>query len=653
MASVIHSSLPAALIQRLIGWGRVWAIPSFASYLLCSLVFTYPLVLQLGSHVPGAVAGDVPVYIWNLWWTKFALLAGTSPLYSDYIFAPYGVSLVFHAFVFFKALLAIPMQALFSTWTSYNLLILETFTVSAYFMYLLARHLTASRAAAWVAGLIYGFSPYMLTRGTGHLNYLSGEFIPLYALCLLRLIEEGRARWAVGGGFCLLFTAYCEYYYLIYLSIFTLAFLAYRIRRDPTSVLRPDLVKPFCLMGTIVLVGFSPILLALLAASDSGFIYGGWSGSAKMGADLLAFVVPPPGSLLYGDVGRGLYAVFTGGNAIEGTVFVGFTVLALAVWSSVRLRRDSQVRPWVWLTLMFWLLSLGPLLHIGGDFVFGIGPVRFSIPLPYFLVHYIPLIKGARVPARFDIMVNLGIAVLCAFTLRHLLQLTTKAWPATVGVFLLIVLENLRLPYPTAEVKIPEFYREIAADPRDVSVMEVPLGWRTGWGSTGRSHDWQQLYQIVHEKRIIGGFASRIPESQLQAMTELPGIAELLRLQESVPVELSPTAARRDAIRAQVLELIDHLPDFAAQRLAANAALQRFLQPVPSCAPVSDEISTGSRSSGAKLVEATQLGYIVVHPPYSTLAPLTSYLERVWSLRKLYQRNGIIAYAVVPDTSTR
>ena len=650
---MIHSGLTGAVFQRLVGWSRAWAIPSFASYLICSLVFTYPLVLQLDTHVPGAVAGDVPIYIWNLWWTRFALLAGASPLYCDYIFAPMGVSLVFHAFVFFKALMAIPMQALFSTWTSYNLLILESFTVSAYFMFLLARHLTDSRAAAWVAGLIYGFSPYMLTRGTGHLNYLSGEFIPLYALCLLRLLEEGRARWAVGGGFCLLFTAYCEYYYLIYLSIFTFAFLAYRARRDPASVLRPQLVKQFCLMGAIALVGFSPILLALLTASDSGFIYGGWSGSAKMGADLLAFVVPPPGSLLYGDVGRSLYSVFTGGNAIEGTVFVGFTALALAAWSAVRLRRDSRVRPWLWMTLLFWLLSLGPLLHVGGDFVFGLGPVRFAIPLPYVLVHYIPLIKGARVPARFDIMVNLGVAVLCAFTLRHLLQLTTKAWPAALAVSLVIALEYLRLPYPTAEVDIPEVYHEIAADPREVAVMEIPLGWRTGWGSTGRSHDWQQLYQIVHGKRIIGGFASRVPESQLQAMKDLPAIAQLLRLQEAVPAETSPTDARRDGIRAQVFELLDHLPRFAARRLEDDAALKRFLQPAPNRVPDAGEISAGSRSSGARLVAATQLGYIVVHPPYSTLAPLTSYLERVWPLRKLYERNGVVAYAVVPNPSTR
>ena len=46
--------------------------------------------------------------------------------------------------------------------------------------------------------------------------------------------------------------------------------------------------------------------------------------------------------------------------------------------------------------------------------------------------------------------------------------------------------------------------------------MEVPLGWRTGWGSTGRSLDRQQLFQIVHGKRLLGGFASRIPEEELK-----------------------------------------------------------------------------------------------------------------------------------------
>ena len=648
---MIRSGVARAAIQQLVSWYRSWAFLSFVAYLFCSLVFTYPLVLQLGTHVPGTVAGDVPVYIWNLWWTRFAFLTGTSPLFSEYIFAPYGVSLVFHAFVFFKAVLAIPLQEVFSTWTSYNLLILESFAMSAFFMYLLARYLTANQSAAWVAGLIYGFSPYMLARGTGHLNYLSGEWIPLYALCLLRLIDERRARWAVCGGICLLFTAYCEYYYLIYLSIFSAVLIAHRLRFESASILRWDLVRLIGLMGAIPTIGFSPILWALFTASDSGFIYGGWSGSAKMGADLLAFVVPPAGGLLYGDIGRDLYTEFTGGNRIEGTVFIGFTALALTAWCAVRLRCDPRVRPWFWITLLFWLLSLGPLLHIGGDFVFGLGSIRFSVPLPYFLVHYIPLIKGARVPARFDIMVNLGIAVLSAFALRHLLQLTIKAWPAALVFSLIVALEHLRLPYPTSEVEIPDVYREIAKDSRDVAVMDIPIGWRTGWGNIGRSHDWQQLYQIVHKKRIIGGFASRVPQDELRAMRELPGIASLLMLQELVPAQPTPTGLRRGVIRAQIRELLDHLPEMVSTRLRKNPSLRQFLNSPPTGALPVHEMPPVGRADGNELVAATQLGYIVVHSPYSTLAPLISYLERVWSLRQFYQRDGIIAYAIVADTS--
>ena len=100
------------------------------SYFACSLVFTYPLVFRLTTHVPGG-KGDVPIYIWNLWWMKKALSEGISPLFCDYIFVPYGASLVFHTFVFSKAVLAVPLQWLCSVWATYNILILATSPTAA------------------------------------------------------------------------------------------------------------------------------------------------------------------------------------------------------------------------------------------------------------------------------------------------------------------------------------------------------------------------------------------------------------------------------------------------------------------------------------------------------------------------------------------
>jgi hypothetical protein len=624
---------------------RRLSLPVLLSYLFCSFLFTYPLVFRLTTHVPGEVEGDVPVYIWNLWWMKQALSEGVSPLFCDYIFAPYGASLAFHAFVFLKAFLAIPLQLIFSAWTAYNILILATFALAGYGMFLLARHLTGDDRAAWIAGLVYAFSPYMLTRGTGHLNYLSSEWIPLYALCLIRLLETRERRWALGGALCLLLTAYCEYYYLIYLTLFTAIYLGWQLRREKAAVLDRTFLKHFALMGAVAAVGFAPVLWMLFGTAQSGYLYGGWGASAKLGADLLAFVTPPPGSLLYGDIGAGLYEVFSGGNAVEGTVFAGYLVLGLAATCIARLRHDESLRPWLWLTLIFFLLSLGPLLHVGGDFVFGFGPVRFAVPLPYVVVRYLPLIKGARVPARFDIMIVLGLAVLSAYGVRYWLERVDRPGRWTVAIVILIALEYLRIPYPVAPVDVPVAYEKVARDERDLVVMDVPLGWRTGWGSTGRSFDRQQLYQIVHGKRLLGGFASRVPEDELRRMADLPGIGQLLALQEELSPPHSPTAARRPFIRAQMRELIEHLPDILLKRLMREASVRNFLDDTSTERQIAER---ASREGVLRdLVDAVELGYVFVHPPYSGHAPLRRYLEKGLPLEKFYERDGVLGYRVV------
>ena len=608
------------------------------SYLVCSFVFTYPLVFRLTTHVPGG-KGDVPTYIWNLWWMKKALSEGISPLFCDYIFVPYGASLVFHTFVFYKAILAVPLQWLCSAWTTYNILILATFATAGWGMFLLARYLTGDGRAAWIAGLIYAFSPYMLTRSLSHFNCLSSEWIPLYVLCLIRLVETKDQCWAWGGGLCLLLTAYCDYYYLIYLTLFTAFYLGWRSYRDRSKVLNGTFLTHFALMGAIAAIGFAPILWVLFETAQSGYIYGGAS-SAKLGADLLAFVTPPPGSLLYGDVGAEAYKVFSGGNAVEATVFSGYVVLGLLVVCVLRLRGEEAVRGWLWLALAFFLLSLGPLLHIGGDFVFALGEGRFAVPLPYALVRYVPLIKGARVAARFDIMVMLGLAVLGAYTMRYWLDRVAHPVRWTAAVAALIALEFFRLPYQVAAVEIPDAYAEVAGDHRDVTVMEVPLGWRTGWGSTGRSFDERQLFQTVHGKRLIGGFVARAPEDRLQRMTALPGVGQLLALQEELPRHPSPTAARRPAIREQLRELLSHLPSFLRERLLRNNSVHRFLAD----APLKQTPRSGSLGD---LVQAVNLGYVFVHPPYSDYAPIRHYLETGLPLEQFYEHDGVIGYRVV------
>ena len=67
--------------------------------------------------MPGRLDGDIPC-IYGIYGDE-AVAAGVAfALFSKHIFAPYA-SLAFHAFVFLKAFIAVPLQTVMSYWTAY------------------------------------------------------------------------------------------------------------------------------------------------------------------------------------------------------------------------------------------------------------------------------------------------------------------------------------------------------------------------------------------------------------------------------------------------------------------------------------------------------------------------------------------------------
>src|SRR5690606_35376860 len=94
--------------------------------------------------------------------------------------------------------------------------------------------------------------------------------------------------------------------------------------------------------------------------------------------------------------------------------WVGFIVIFLA-W---RLGTFRPGRLWIWITVGFGLLALGPFLHIAG--------INTYIPTPWSLLRYVPIVGAARMPARFMAVVTLGFAVFFAYGLAGL----TAKYPA-------------------------------------------------------------------------------------------------------------------------------------------------------------------------------------------------------------------------------
>jgi hypothetical protein len=187
--------------------------------------------------------------------------------------------------------------------------------------------------------------------------------------------------------------------------------------------------------------------------------------------------------------------------------------------------------------VFFGLLALGPFVTIGH--------VNTHVPGPWALVRYLPVIGAARAPARFAIPMLIGVAVLFAWALERLARR-----PRTIAlVAVLLAIELLPVPRLTASAAVPTVYATIAADPDDVSVLELPFGIWDGTSQVGFANTATMYYQTTHQKRLIGGYLSRVPRRRIREQMQFPTLRLLTVLSERDGVadaNLSE-AAREDA----------------------------------------------------------------------------------------------------------
>jgi hypothetical protein len=143
----------------------------------------------------------------------------------------------------------------------------------------------------------------------------------------------------------------------------------------------------------------------------------------------------------------------------------------------------------------------------------------------------VPLIGLARTPTRLWIVVMLALAALFALALRSLTERETSRRAVVLGVVgLALLFELLPTQRVLALATVPRIYDHIAADPRDVRVVGLPFGIRDGASSVGNFSALAQFYQTHHEKRLIGGYLSRVSKRRVAALRRSPVLDALLVL---------------------------------------------------------------------------------------------------------------------------
>ena len=608
---------------------------AFLAYTALTIALTWPLAVQLGSVAPNDL-GDPLLSTWTLWWN-----ASTIPLtdiwWNGPIFfpAPDALTLSDHRI----GIGVISTPAIWLGWSpmaAHNLAFLASFVLCALGGYALGLGLTGHHAAAFLAGLVFGFNPFRAGH-LPHLELLCSYWLPVALLALHRWGETRKPAWLVGLSAALTMQALTSVYYFAFFGVVVGLWLVWfvRLRLTPKEyvALGASLATPLVLIAPILLryrrahesmglsrtiveiEGFSADLVGLvttpqtLALWNSPLSWDKGEGALYPGAVAVVLVVaalcvavPPPApawpawryrlrrGLL---IGAAMAAFAAAIPAVWGPVStevlglgvsisqsfkpISVAVLLVGVWllTTARVRREWHARS----ALAFFVLATVAM------WLFALGPTgrvmgeRFLYKAPYSWLMLLPGVDTAfRVPARFGMLAALTLCAATALSWAALTRGRSRGWTvvATAAAAVAIMADSwikpMQLPALPAPLAMP------TTAPADAVVLKLPLE---------TFEDAEAMYQAIdHRRPSVNGMSGHAPpsyqvlhaamgEGRVEVLAGLTPIAPLLVFVDRAAAGEHLTSQMRAFPSAQLLrqdEMYDVLLVPRAQTAADSAA---------------------------------------------------------------------------------
>jgi len=468
------------------------------------------IYLPIGFDITGKYIGHTEVVLWSnyFWWFDYSTThLFANPLSNTYLFYPIGLDMVDSIL---PLILFIPITHVFGSVVSYNIYVLTTFILAAYGMYLLVDYLLDDKYIAFVSGLIFAFSPYHFGASFGHLHTFSILWIPFFTLYFFKMYDNPTCRNII---FCSIFfsaNALTSWTIGVMMSIFIIIFIifnykSYLVMNSPlTSAAKFIILSIVLIMPGLYIMVKNYITNQHMVLGLNNFIH--------YGADLLGFVVLSPRHPLFGEFTNSIYSDFTG-NYSENIVFMGYSVIILSLIGLFNCRKDRKFRLFLISFCVFFILSLGAILHINGVTKFT--EFDLSVMLPGVITYYIPVLNMIRVPSRYDLMVMFCIAIIAGYGIRSIFikfnfdTITKKM--LFCSLLSVIILFEFAAVLPNQSARpTPNFYYNMNMSEND-SIIELPIIRSNIDSSNGGESMFRYYeYQKLHNGKIFGGYFNRI-----------------------------------------------------------------------------------------------------------------------------------------------
>ena len=237
--------------------------------------------------------------------------------------------------------------------------------------------------------------------------------------------------------------------------------------------------------------------------------------TGSRGIDLMTMVLGNPLHPWYGSLTRSAYTRM-GIDVMEQVAWIGIVPIAILLSGFWFRPSSDRWRRWTWLTGLFFVWSLGSFLLVGG--------IDTGLPLPQLFGRMTPILSNARMPGRAIVVVQLGIALLCATQIAH------RKWKAPFISVLIAVglLDTTALPFPMFSTDVSRGVDERIRSSQPGIVLELPFGIRDGLGASGRFDHRALIHQPVHGQPIAGGAVARLPSAIRESYLRTPPFVALM-----------------------------------------------------------------------------------------------------------------------------
>lgn len=578
------------------------------AFCLLTALMTWPWAAGIRDATPDA--GDPYLNSWILWWDWHQTFTDPLRLFHGNVFFPLSYSLAFSEHNYGVALPFFPLFAAGARpLTVHGLATLLGFALSGYAAFRLARTLTGSVGAAWVAGIGFAFVPYRFHH-ISHVNYVSAGWVPLLLEALVLFVRARTPKAAAWLGVAFLMNGLSCVHWLVLSAVpFALSgvLLAFRegVERDRAFLRRGAVALGAAGLGLLPFLlpyreaarlygfvrtpedamSFSASFRHWLTADPRNRLWSGFGETPAPGElalfpgllllllSLAALLLARPaaaapfaepaaprrGLLLFLDA----VAVTSGAIALlasapsglrvfwgEALVFKatdplrGLVVLSVALlvrWSIAWPRAFTFARA---PSLPASLRGPGRPEAFGVGLVFLVtgflGSLGMRTPFHRVLFETFPPFRSIRVPARWAMMADLGLAILAGLGALLLARAAAERWPARrwlrPGLFsaiaLLLLLEDRAAPLDLIRgaVDADEVTLFLARTPMRGGLVHLPPVPPVPYEAMLRAAD--------HQKPLVNAVSGFVPPAvarleELTARRPIPD--ETLDLLESVP----------------------------------------------------------------------------------------------------------------------